>query len=123
MILFRNDPFVKFVDEFFDSRTDKTQSGYVNVYKKQDENEYTLDFIVPGLTKNDINIIVEEDLLKITYTKSDNEKTFIDSFERTYTLPEDVNDKKISAKVQNGILKISIPKTKKKNSQRTISIG
>lgn len=123
MLLFRNDPLVRLVDEFFETRTPKTQSGYVHVYRNESEEEYSLDLIVPSLTKDDINIIVEEDLLKISYVKTEESTSFMNSFERSYTLPEDINEKKISAKVENGVLNVKIPKLKKKNSQRTISVS
>lgn len=123
MILFRNDPFIRFVDEFFESKTEPTQSGFVNVHKSEDDKGYELKFIVPGLTKNDVTIIIEEDLLKVSYEKPEDLKGFVGSFERTYSLPDDINDKKIEAKVENGILGVKIPKMKKKNSQRTISIN
>ena len=48
MILFRNDPWIRLVDEFFDSTTKPTQSGYVNVNKKENEDKYELQFLVPG---------------------------------------------------------------------------
>lgn len=123
MILFRNDPWIKFVDEFFDSKTETTQSGRVNVQRHEDENKYELQFLVPGLNKNDVNIIVEEDLLKVSYIKSEDSTTFMNSFERTYTLPDDVDEKKIDAKVKDGILYINFPKDKKKSKQRTISVS
>jgi len=123
MILFRNDPFIRFVDEFFESKTQPTQSGFVNVHKSENEVGYSLDFVVPGLTKDDFTIVVEEDLLKISYEKPEESDGFVGSFERTYTLPEDINDKKIEAKVENGILNVKIPKLKKKNTQRTISVS
>lgn len=122
MLLFRNDPFIRFVDEFFESKTEPTQSGFVNVHKSEDDKGYELNFIVPGLTKNDVNIIIEEDLLKISYKKPEETEGFVGSFERSYSLPEEINDKKIEARVENGILNIKIPKMKKKSSQRTISI-
>jgi HSP20 family protein len=123
MILFRNDPWIRLVDEFFDSTTKPTQSGYVNVNKKENEDKYELQFLVPGLNKNDIDIVVEEDTLKVKYEKPEDVEGFVNSFERTYSLPEDVDDKKIDAKVKDGILYLNIPKVKKKTKQRTISVS
>jgi HSP20 family protein len=123
MILFRNDPWIKFVDEFFDSKTEATQSGRVNVHRHEDENKYELQFLVPGLNKNDINIVVEEDLLKVNYSRTEDSTDYMGSFERTYTLPDDIDEKKIDAKVKDGILYINFPKSKKKTKQRTISVS
>ncbi len=123
MILFRNDPWIKLVDEFFDSKTETTQqSGVVNVQRQENKEKYELQFLVPGLNKKDINIIVEEDFLKVKYSKPEESTSYMGSFERTYSLPEDVDDKNIDAKVKDGILYINFPKVKKKTKQRTISV-
>ena len=123
MILFRNDPWIKFVDEFFDSKTETTQSGRVNVHRHEDENKYVFQFLVPGLNRSDINIVVEDDLLKVNYSRTEDSTDYMGSFERTYTLPDDIDEKKIDAKVKDGILYINFPKSKKKTKQRTISVS
>lgn len=125
MLLFKNDPFFNLVDDLIESSKSKlVSSGYVQFFKSEDESDYKLEFVVPSLTKEDISISLEEDLLKIKYEKSeDSTLNFINSFERVFSLPEDINDKKIDAKVLNGILTITIPKQKKKTTQRTISVN
>ena len=123
MLIFRNDPFFNLVDTFFEGAKNKSTNGYVSTYRTEDENEYKVEFVVPGLTKKDITVLLDEDLLKVSYEKpEDSTNTFIDSFERTYTLPENINEKKIDAKVENGILTIRLPKLQKKSTQREISI-
>jgi HSP20 family protein len=123
MLIFRNDPFFNLVDTFFEETKNKSTNGYVSTYRTEDENEYKVEFVVPGLTKKDITVLLDEDLLKVSYEKhEDSTNTFIDSFERTYTLPENINEKKIDAKVENGILTIRLPKVRKKSTQREISI-
>ena len=123
MLIFKNDPFFNLVDTFFEGTKNKSTNGYVSTYRTEDENEYKVEFVVPGLTKKDITVLLDEDLLKVSYEKpEDSTNTFIDSFERTYTLPENINEKKIDAKVENGILTIRLPKLQKKSTQREISI-
>ena len=125
MLLFRNDPFFNLIDSFVEtSKTKVPFKGFVEFYRTQDELEYKLEFIVPSLSKEDITVLLEDDLLKIKYGKpEDSKQKFIDSFERTFTLPEDINDKKIDAKVENGILTVTLPKQKKKLNTREISIN
>ena len=123
MLIFRNDPFFNLVDTFFEGTKNKSTNGYVSTYRTEDENEYKVEFVVPGLTKKDITVLLDEDLLKVSYEKpEDSTNTFIDSFERTYTLPENINEKKIDARVENGVLTIRLPKLQKKSTQREISI-
>ena len=123
MLIFRNDPFFNLVDTFFEGTKNKSTNGYVSTYRTEDENEYKVEFVVPGLTKKDITVLLDEDLLKVSYEKpEDSTNTFIDSFQRTYTLPENINEKKIDARVENGVLTIRLPKLQKKSTQREISI-
>jgi HSP20 family protein len=121
MLLFKRDPFFNLVGEFFNDHN-VTFNGSVNVLKNVTENEYELEFVLPGLSKEDVNVVVEDNKLKVSYKDEENENSFVGTFERSYELPEDVNQSKITAKSQDGILKITIPKLKKSSKQRTISI-
>ena len=121
MLLFKRDPFFNLVGEFFNDHN-VTFNGSVNVLKNVTENEYELEFVLPGLSKENVNVVVEDNKLKVSYKDEENENSFVGTFERSYELPEDVNQSKITAKSQNGILKITIPKLKKSSKQRTISI-
>jgi HSP20 family protein len=121
MFLLKRDPFFNLVENFFNDHK-QNYSGFVNTIKNETDNEYELQFVLPGLTKDDVSVTVEENLLKVSYTNEENENSFVHTFERSYQLPEDVTQSKISAKSENGILKITIPKNKKVTKQRTISI-
>jgi HSP20 family protein len=121
MFLLKRDPFFNLVENFFNDHK-QNYSGFVNTIKNETDNEYELQFVLPGLTKDDVSVTVEENLLKVSYTNEENENSFVHTFERSYQLPEDVAQSKISAKSENGILKITIPKNKKVTKQRTISI-
>ncbi|TGL36719.1 Hsp20/alpha crystallin family protein [Leptospira koniambonensis] len=47
----------------------------------------------------------------------------LSKFSRTFTLPENAIKDKISAKYENGILKLSIPKKEIENPKRAVKIG
>ena len=124
MLIFKNDPFFNLMDTLFDVSTTKSvNKGFVQYNVSEDETQYKVEFVVPSLSKDDISILLEDDLLKVKYEKpEESTNSYISSFEKTFTLPEDINDKKIDARVENGILTIDIPKVKKKSNQRQISI-
>lgn len=124
MLVFKKDPFFNLVDSIFDVATSRpSNGGFVSYNVSEDENQFKIEFIVPSLSKEDISVSLEDDLLKVKYEKpEDSTQKYVPSFEKVFTLPEDINDKKIDAKAENGILTISIPKLKKKTTQRTISI-
>lgn len=124
MLLFKNDPFFNLMDTLFDVSTTKVPNKrFVQYDVSEDETQYRVEFVVPSLSKDDISILLEDNILKVNYKKpEESTNNYISSFEKTFTLPEDINDKKIDARVENGILTIHIPKVKKKSNQRQISI-
>jgi len=71
----------------------------------------TMEFEVPGLSKKDINVKVEDTVLSI---KGENETR---TFNKKYNISEDWDVSKTSAKVKDGILSISIPKVEEKKSK------
>jgi|TARA_B100001093_G_scaffold516718_1_gene596147 HSP20 family protein len=121
MLLFKKDPFFNLVGEFLNDHNVSHRES-INVLRNVTENEYELEFVLPGLSKEDVNVVVEDNKLKVSYKDEENENSYTRSFDRSYELPEDVNQTKISAKSQDGILKITIPKVKKSSKQRTILI-
>jgi HSP20 family protein len=84
--------------------------------------EYRLELAAPGLERKDFNVEVDNHVLRISAEKEEekNEKDgeysrreySFNSFSRTFTLPDDVKEGSIDAKYENGVLKVSIPKTK-----------
>ena len=92
---------------------------------KKNETEYTVSISVPGLTKDDLKILTKEGVLRISYEKqeSDNIHYFVDSFVKSYTIPDDVKEKDIYGTVENGVLTLSLPIDKKKSLERLISLN
>jgi HSP20 family protein len=109
-------------DRFFDSDLLKMASvpqlPLVNII--EEEKEFVVEMAVPGMTKKDFNISVENGVLTISAEnkteKEEVKKNFTrkefnyNSFSRSFTLPENVNDEKIVANYENGILKLHIGK-------------
>jgi HSP20 family protein len=92
---------------------------------KKNEGNYQIFISVPGLTKNDLKIGVKEGLLKISYEKEESleNSSFVSTFVKTYTLPENTIEDEIKGKVENGILEITIPIQKKKSLEKLISLN
>lgn len=119
------DPIKEMFDNFFDDRNyqsrNKKSSDVITT-----ENEYCINLAVPGLSKEDIKIILKDDVLTVSYEKKEtDDKTysFVNSFKKSYHLPEDVDEKNIKGKVENGVVEINLPRSKKKSIERQISLN
>lgn len=147
MLVRKNDLFPAFSgifgDVFGNELTNWSRENYspnnstlpaVNI--KEEEDKFTVEVAIPGMNKNDFNIDLKDNLLTISSTKEskDNEEVAnytrqeycYHSFTRTFTLPDNIVDaEKISAKYENGELKVSIPKKEeaKPKPLRTIKIS
>jgi HSP20 family protein len=89
----------------------------------ENDNEYQIDLLLAGIKKEDISINVEKDILTINAERKENKdtkynrkETFFGKYKRSFTLPEDVDKENISASLEDGILKITIPKFENKAS-------
>ncbi|CAM8991372.1 unnamed protein product [Rhodiola kirilowii] len=88
-----------------------------------DENEIKMRFDMPGLTKEDVRVAVEEDVLVIKGEKKKEEEgkegeqdawmaKSYSSYNTRLQLPDNVDKDKIKAELKNGVLFVSIPKMK-----------
>lgn len=90
----------------------------VNITENKESFEVTL--AVPGLKKSDFNIEVEGNMLTISSEKEENKvenetkytrrEYSYSSFSRSFSLPEGVQQDKIEASYQDGVLSLTLPK-------------
>ncbi len=91
-----------------------SRNGLCNIF--ENENEWTLEVLAPGFEKSDFTMEVEEDVLKLTATKESTGRKFVkkefgmNEIDRSFTLPKNAAVEKITAKLEAGILSVSIPK-------------
>jgi len=88
---------------------------------KEDSEGYEVEVAAPGFGKEDFKIELNNNVLTISSEKQEDNETkegqsftrrefSYQSFNRSFALPTTVESDKITAKYNNGILKISIPK-------------
>ena len=110
----------------------------MNIMETKDN--YKLELCIPGLTKEDVklsidaegNLVVEMVKENKSEKKEDKEEMrylrhefSVEHFRQTVMLPEDIHKEQISAKDENGILDIVIPKVtveEKKQAMQTIEV-
>ena len=130
-VMFKNSWFPTVFDDFMNNdmmACAKNTAPAVNV--KEDENAYTMEVAAPGIKKeyclvniNDdgnLNIAIEN---KMEHKEEDKKQHYLrrefsyTNYQQNYSLPEDVDKDQISAKVDNGILTVVLPKMKKEETK------
>ena len=113
------DTFDNIIDQFFndlsiDPRFSLMNTNSVSNYYNENEKEYYLTMDVPGMSKNDIEVTFDSNRLKISgQRQSDKYDSYeYGRMERTFNVPSNVETAKISAKIDNGVLKVLLPKAK-----------
>lgn len=94
---------------------------------RENEKDYTLDIEVPGFTKEQIKVSLEDGYLTVSCDKQEKEETnekylrreIASSYKRSYFVGHDVAKEDIKAKYYNGILTLVIPKESPKTAQST----
>lgn len=99
---------------------------------RETDDAYYVDMAVPGLKKSDFKISLDNLLLSISAeTKSENEdindcytrREFgYSSFKRSFTLPEYIDETKIKANYNDGILNVELPKKEEAKPKPTKTI-
>ena len=127
-------------DEFFNNDwMPKMQATAPAINVKENSNEYTMEFAVPGIKKEFCRVNLNNDgNLEVTIEnklehKEDNKKEHYlrrefsySNYQQVYVLPDDVKKENIAAKVDNGVLTITMPRVSKddvKKIQRQIEIA
>jgi len=102
---------------------------------KETADAYVVEMAAPGLKKSDFKLDLDHQVLSISTQKEEIHEEKEDNytrkefgytaFKRTFTLPETVDDEKITANYDDGILNILLPKKEeaKKKPARQIKIS
>lgn len=94
----------------------------------EDKSNYTCTFDMPGVKKSDVNVQFSGNTLTVSAERTEEKKSEgkkkrysevnYGSYLRSFTLPESVDGSKIDAKFENGVLKVTLPKTTSSNSKQ-----
>lgn len=108
----------------------KATEPAINV--KEDGKAYTMEVAVPGIKKEFCRININNDgnlevaiENKLEHKEENKKEHFIrrefsySNYQQTYVLPENVVKEKISAKVENGVLSIVMPKQTKEEEKKS----
>lgn len=130
----KNNRGLSLFDDFFDSMfssMDNWSTRVPAVDVEENDKEYTVKAELPGFDENDVNLTVENHVLTLSgkvdekngEKDKDNRKYLVrerrvETFERSFSLPEGVDEENISAQFKNGLLTVTLPKTAEKASKK-----
>ena len=132
---FFSDPFAMVVPQGHNPLYGKHGKDIMKTDVRETENSYELDVDLPGFKKEDVNIELKDGYLSISASKSlDKDESpkkgkyirherYAGSCSRSFFVGEDVKPEEVSAKFENGILQISLPKAVQKKLPRSSSIS
>jgi len=105
-------------DWFGGMENGKRQLPAVNI--KDNEKEFELELSVPGRSKEDFKIEVNENVLTVSaenkFDTTEEKENYtrrefgFTAFKRAFTLPETIDEDAIGARYENGLLKFTLPK-------------
>ena len=119
-------------DEFFRSERRERSMYFVpdlDIY--EDEDNFYVEVEIPGMSKDEVKVKVEDNVLVISGEKKQEKETkkrnyhvverCYGSFQRALNLPDYLDVDKIKASYSKGVLKIEIPK-KESSKPRVIDV-
>ena len=126
-VMFKNSWFPTVFDELMNSNfTPRTSTTMPAINVKEDEKAYTMELAAPGIKKEFCRVSLNEEgnlciaiESKTEHTEEDKKQHYLRrefsyaNYQRNYTLPEDVVKDQIAARVENGILTVTLPKQEK----------
>lgn len=128
--------FSTLIDRFFNESLTRGGGSQYSFVPKVDiierDKSFEIQFVVPGMKKEDFKIDLNENVLtvsgerKFVGEKKENHYLSIESqygtFRRSFSLPENTDMDQITAAYVNGILEVSVPKNEKKAVKTSIRI-
>lgn len=125
-----------FNDFFYNNNMPKANATAPAINVLENENEYTVELAAPGLRKEDFDISINNDGDLVIKMEKKNEvkdekahylrREFAYSkYEQTLILPDEVNKDEVGAKMNDGVLNITLPKLNKSVQKvaRQIEVG
>ena len=92
------------------------------------DNEYKIEAELPGINQKEIDVKIDNNILTIKGKKEDvkeeKEKNYhlreryYGAFQRSISLPNNIEPEKIKASFENGVLNISVPKSDKRTPKK-----
>lgn len=119
------------VDDFFNQNTRPSLKEMFKLDVSQKDHCYLIEAELPGIRKEDISLELHEGRLTISVQKNETsekeEKNYIHKERKSTSMSRvvylgDVDDEKVQASMDNGILSISVPTKEPVETKKSIAI-
>lgn len=110
-----------FNDIFYDFFNPITTKQQKNTNVEKNEKEFTLTISLPGFKKEEIQISTDNSILKINAKRTKKIGWLQEEYNQSYDLENNIDIEKITAKLEDGILNITLP-LKEQPKPNTIKI-
>lgn len=104
--------FERFINDAFFAQT------FPGVQVSQDDKAWTIHLDVPGLGKEDLNIGIEGNVVRI-----ESRKEAPRAYKAAYELPQDIDVAQSGAKLENGVLTLTLAKLLPASQVNTLTIS
>ena len=128
--------FDQLFNDFFAAPKASTKEGKKRTFGEvpavnisETENSFDISVAAPGMKKSDFQIEINEGVMSISSEKSSEENETksnftrqefnYSSFERRFTLPENIDENEVVATYEDGILQVVLPKAKEEEVKET----
>ncbi len=109
-----------FNSPFFSERSFDTSSILPKARITEDKDNFFINLEMPGVTKEELKISLENNVLSVSGTKKHTKKTedtnilmneiYFGEFSRSFTVTDEIKKDNIEAEFKDGILNITLPK-------------
>ncbi len=120
--------FDSFLDNFIENRGSLVKTDFTpSVNTREGEHAYHVEVDLPGVNKENINVDVKDNIVTISGERKTKKEvkeedyykveSSYGKFERSFTLPENVDVENIHAESEDGVLEVVIPKLQEVEKQ------
>jgi HSP20 family molecular chaperone IbpA len=109
------------IDQIFNSLLAQEQRCSRQQYRNSsNKEEYVLEIPLLGMSKENVSVDIQDNVLTVAAKKSENSSSFVENFKNSWSLANDADVSYVSAALENGILTVKVPKVKAPKRSVTI---
>jgi HSP20 family molecular chaperone IbpA len=91
-------------------------------YVTSDDKQYTLEMPMPGISKEDLKVDIEEGMLVVQATAKIKSKA-VKNVKKSWYIDENIDTVNISAKLENGLLTVTLPRAKPNKKSIAVTVS